>query len=79
MCPVQTLQYSYKLGSSTPIGYPKYEMEFPHRHSTRCWRSRLESVRIAPPKAYRATDEIQPLAVVRFVRFGTIDLNRLAH
>ena len=27
------VQYSYKRSSSTPIGYPKYEMEFPQWHS----------------------------------------------
>jgi len=32
-CPDQTFRYSYKLPTSTPMSYPKCEMEFPYLHS----------------------------------------------
>src|SRR6266850_2650841 len=34
-CPDQTFQYFYRLATSSPMSYPKCEMEFPYRH----WRS----------------------------------------
>src|SRR6266852_2209460 len=36
-CPDRTLQYSYKLPTSSPMSYPKCEMEFPRWHFKARW------------------------------------------
>ncbi len=44
-CPNQMFHYSYRSGTSTPMCYPKCEMEFPYQKSTTCTISAFERSR----------------------------------
>ena len=43
-CPDQTFQYFYKPATSTPMSYPKCEMEFPYQESNHMYDKRLPTV-----------------------------------